>query len=44
LVPLILGLVHGGLLLAPLPSGPAEVTAQRAAVRAAVARLVTPSD
>ncbi len=44
LLPLILGLVYGGLLLAPLPADADQVTAQRDAIRTAVTRLVTPAD
>jgi AcrR family transcriptional regulator len=42
MLPLILGLVHAGLILAPLPTDPVEVAAQRDAVRVAVSRLVNP--
>ena len=42
MLPLILGLVHAGLILAPMPTDPVEVAAQRDAVRVAVSRLVNP--
>jgi AcrR family transcriptional regulator len=42
MVTLILGVVHASLLLSPLPRDATEIAAQRATVRAAVERLVTP--